>query len=119
MGASPVWERYSAARAARSVESGRGRTMRSALPSESGFSRPSPAGDLPPAVVGVADDEAFGADPDMLALERVAERDMRDLLRQADRQADMGAEHRVTQRRVARRRKGRRVQRAMFAGSNS
>jgi hypothetical protein len=43
-------------------------------------------------VIRVADDKALGADPDVLPFERVAERDMGDLLGQPDREADMRAE---------------------------
>src|SRR5690349_917384 len=55
------------------------------------------ARDVPPRVIGMAHDVAFGAEPDVLAFERVAERDVRDFLGQPDREADVRAVDRMAQ----------------------
>src|SRR5688572_3755596 len=47
------------------------------------------AGDVPPGMIRMAHDVALGREPDMLALVRMAERNVRDLLRQSDREADV------------------------------
>src|ERR1044072_208745 len=59
------------------------------------------AGDVPPCVVGMAHDVALGAEPNVLTFERMAERDMRDLFRQSDRQTNMHTVDRVPQTGIA------------------
>src|SRR5271154_6882815 len=60
-----------------------------------------PSGNMPPAVIGLADDHALGADADVQAFVGVTNGDMRDLLRQTDREAYMHSEHRMPERRLA------------------
>src|ERR1044072_602231 len=59
------------------------------------------ARDVPPRVVGMAHDVALGAEPDVLAFERVAQCNVRDFLGQSDREADMRAVDRVAQAGIA------------------
>src|SRR5206468_10346736 len=66
-----------------------------------GLQKPERTCDVPPGVIGVAHDVTLGREPDVLAFERMAERNVRDLLRQPDRQADMRAIDRVAQTRIA------------------
>src|ERR1700722_12367476 len=66
-----------------------------------GLKQAEPAGNKPPAVIGLTDDHALGADAHVQAFVGVTDRDMRDLLRQTDREADMHAEHRMPERRLA------------------
>src|SRR5271168_2758886 len=60
-----------------------------------------PAGNMPPAVIGLTNDHALGADAHVQTFEGVTDGDMRDLFRQADREADVHAEHRMPERRLA------------------
>src|ERR1700722_7290055 len=66
-----------------------------------GLEQPQPARNKPPAVVGLTNNHALGADAHMQAFVGVTDRDVRDLLRQTDREADMHAEHRMPKRRLA------------------
>src|SRR4051812_30601945 len=56
---------------------------------------------MPPAVIGPAHDHALRADAPIMALERMADRHMGDLLRQAHCQAHMHAEYGMTEGRGA------------------
>ncbi len=89
------------------------------LTSDFGLEQSERAGDVPPRMVGVAHDVAFGAQADVLTFERMPERDMRDFFGQADGEADMRAVDRMPQTRVRRQRDGSSVQRFRFTGSNS
>src|ERR1700723_2964451 len=66
-----------------------------------GRKKTQPAGTMPPAVIGLTNDHTLGADAHVQTFEGVTNRDMRDLLRQADREADVHAEHRMPERRLA------------------
>ena len=79
----------------------RGRIIVPTPISVSGFNRPERARNVPPGMIGVPHDVALGGEPDVLALERMAERNVRDLLRQPDREADMRAVDRMAQARIA------------------
>lgn len=58
---------------------------------------PQCAGDMPPCVVRVPHDVALGAQPDVLPFERMPKRDMGDLFREADGEADVRDVDRVAQ----------------------
>ena len=52
-----------------------------------------PAGNMPPAVIGLTNDHALGTDAHVQTFEGVTDGDMRDLFWQANRQTDMHSEH--------------------------
>src|SRR5690606_16024112 len=58
-------------------------------------------GNMPPGMIRLADDVAFRAVTDMRPFQRMSHADMADLLRQADRKADMGAIGRMAEGRLA------------------
>src|ERR1700733_12987609 len=66
-----------------------------------GLEQAQPARNKPPAVVGLTNNHALRADAHVQAVVGVADRDMRDLFRQTDREADMQAKHRMPERRLA------------------
>src|ERR1700723_3035628 len=66
-----------------------------------GLKQAQPTGNKPPAVIGLTDDHALGADAHMQTFVGMTDRDMRDLLRQTNGEAYMHAEHRMPERRLA------------------